>query len=345
MPCRPVSLAAMLSMGTLACATEPDKAPSTTETGDAGPSTFRVVFIADTHVIGPQYTCCSESDGIDNDSIMKTPDRLAAVRDAVNALEPQPDLVFVLGDVMHDSHVFETEAEYSADETGWSRAADLFDGFAAPVHLVWGNHDYEVSCDPNRHQFAASFTHALFDRFFAAPPTDVIDHKGWRFILANSQLGPTWEPGHPLCNTGQASYGREQLAWIDGLLDDGMPSMVMAHYYMAVTARSEDPDGPFPGLLDVLAAHDNMQLFLAGHMHRWIDGREGGDFPQVVLGATRYDTDNFWLFEFDEGGDTYRIIDEDKPRWYTTCADTWQYDPPPGVDATAVEDGDCSFQR
>jgi hypothetical protein len=116
----------------------------------------------------------------------------------------------------------------------------------------------------------------------------------------------------------------------------------MAHYYLAVTESQEDPDGPFPGLDAVLAAHDNMALFLAGHMHRWIDGREGTDFPQVILGATRYDTDNFWLFELEEDSDEYRIVDEEKPRWYTTCADTWQYGDPPAPDAEAVEQGDCS---
>ncbi len=335
----------VLAMGLCACATGSDKDPAgagPTETGEAGPSTFRVVFIADTHVIGPQYACCSESEGLDNDSIMQTPDRLAAVRDAVNALDPQPDLVFVLGDVVHNAHVFETADEYTADETGWSVAADLFDGFEAPVHLVWGNHDYAVSCDPARPQFSASFTHALFDHFFAAPPTEVVDHKGWRFILTNSQLGPTWTPGDPLCNTGLASYGRTQLGWIDAQLADGLPSIVMAHYYLAVTESDEDPTGPYPGLGDVLAAHDNVKLFLAGHMHRWIDGREGTDVPQVVLGATRYDTDNFWLFEFEEGGDSFSIIDEEKPRWYTTCADTWTYGAPPGPDPTAVEQGDCS---
>ncbi len=314
---------------------------SATEVEDSSP-TFRVVFIADTHVIGPQYACCSESEGLDNDSIMQTPDRLAQVRDAVNALDPQPDLVFVLGDVVHDAHVFEAAEDYASDETGWSRAADLLDGFDAPVHLVWGNHDYDVSCDTGREQFERTFTHGLFERFFATEPTGYVDHEGWRFILANSQLGPTWTPGDPLCNTSLASYGREQLSWIDGLLSDGMPTMVMAHYYMAVTESEEDPEGPFAGLPAVLEAHTNMKLFLAGHMHRWVDGREGSAFPQVILGATRYDTDNFWLFEFEKNVDKYAIIDETKPRWYTTCADTWTYGDAPGPDPAQLETGDCS---
>lgn len=69
------------------------------------PGTFRVAMVADTHVIGPEYVCCSESEGIDNESIMKTPERLAAVVAAINAVEPPPELVFVLGDVVHDTLV------------------------------------------------------------------------------------------------------------------------------------------------------------------------------------------------------------------------------------------------
>ena len=64
---------------------------------------FRAVFIADTHVVGPQYECCSESEGLDNDSIMQTQDRLIAVREQINAIVPPPDMVFVLGDVVHNA--------------------------------------------------------------------------------------------------------------------------------------------------------------------------------------------------------------------------------------------------
>ena len=309
----------------------------------ARPGTFRVVFIADTHVIGPQYACCSESPGLDNDSIMKTPERLARVRDQVNALDPAPDLVFVLGDVVHDAHHFRSVAEYRSEETGFSRASELFSDFEMPVHFVWGNHDYELDCSgEGAGHWDRAFTHQIFETLFDSPPTSVVNHKGWRFLLTNSQLGPTWTPGDPQCNPSLASYGADQLAWVDAQLAEGLPTMVMAHYYSAVTAMGESPADAHPDLMTVLRQHDNMRLFLAGHAHRWIDLRTVPDLPQVVLGATRYDTDNFWLFEFDEDGDEYRILDEDKPVWYTTCADTWRYDGgAPALDPSAAEEGDC----
>lgn len=339
---RPPLLAVLLPLGTLACGTGASKSTGVaTETGSAGPDTFRVVFIADTHVIGPEYTCCSESPGLDNDSIMKTPDRLAQVRDAVNALDPQPDLVFVLGDVVHDALVFADRTAYQSEETGYSKAWELFDGFQAPVHYVWGNHDYEVSCNPDA-GLPRDLAHGVFEDLFATQPYSSVDHKGWRFILANSQLGPTWTPTDPLCNTSFASYGAEQLAWIDGLLADGRPTMVMAHYYTAVTKLDEQPGAELSDLPTVLDRHDNMRLFLAGHFHRWVDARDADTFPQVVLGATRYDTDNFWLFEFTENSDEYVILDEEKPRWGTTCADTWLYSGTPEADPSAEELGDCT---
>jgi 3',5'-cyclic AMP phosphodiesterase CpdA len=306
----------------------------------SGSNAFRVVMLADTHVVGPEYDCCSESEGIDNDSIMKTPARLEAVQAQVNALDPAPDLVFVLGDVVHDALVHDDVETYSDIETGYSTAAALFRGFDMPVHLVWGNHDYDVRCSGESKD--RELAHGVFEALFDAPPTESIDHKGWRFVLANSQLGPTWTAGHPLCETGLASYGPEQLAWIDTQLAEGMPTIVMAHFYTLVTKLNEDPGATHPDLPAVLARHDNLKLFLAGHMHRWVDNRAAPNFPQVILGATRYDTDNFWLFEFDVDGDEYRILDEEKPAWYTTCADTWDYNGPhPAPAEDSVEEGDC----
>jgi len=63
----------------VACAPGEDKpAQGNSAPDSAPPASFRVVLVADTHVIGPEYICCSESPGLDNESIMKTPGRLEA---------------------------------------------------------------------------------------------------------------------------------------------------------------------------------------------------------------------------------------------------------------------------
>ncbi len=350
-PPQPRTRAAAAAALAWACA-GPKGAEGGAETADSGarvvpqePGTFRVAMVADTHVIGPEYVCCSESEGIDNESIMKTPERLAAVVAAINAVEPPPELVFVLGDVVHNTLVLDTVEEYGSVETGYSRARQLLDGLEMPVHLVWGNHDYEVHCDPRPGDKPRDLAHAVFAQVMDGAPTGVVDHKGWRFLLANSQLGPTWDPGSPMCDTDLASYGREQLAWLDGQLGAGLPSVVMAHYMMLVTKAGEDPTGPLPDLRAVLAQHEDMRLFLAGHTHRWIDLRETEQFPHMVLGATRYDADNFLLFDFEEGGAGYTIPDYDKASWNGVCAQTWAYDGQPAAVTGAVEDGDCGPGR
>lgn len=306
---------------------------------------LRVVFLADTHIIGPQYECCSESDGVDNDSIMRTAERLALTRERVHAIDPPPDLVFLLGDVVHDAHVSPDLDWYEEEETAWSIASDLVAGFETPVHILWGNHDYEVSCG-DAESFDRSFSHSLFERYFQAPPYTAVDAGGWRFVLLNSQLGPTWDSTDERCETSLGSFGQEQLAWLDEQLAEGLPTLVLTHHHwIASIASEEDPGGAHPDLATVLARHDNAVAHLAGHLHRWyeLEVSEAVPIPHLILGSTRYDDDNFWLGEFESGTDEWRLLDRDKPRWMSTCADTWTYQGQPRLDPEAAETGDCSF--
>jgi len=317
----------------LACSSGP------TDTGTP-PDTFRVVFVADTHVIGPQYTEPSENGELDNASIMKTPERLQGTVDRINAMDPQPSAVFVLGDVVHDSYHGDDLGWFADNETGFSRAADLLGQLSAPIYPLWGNHDYELSCSGEG--WSRDFSAKLFQQTFDTDPYFSVDIEGWRFIAANSMLGPTWEPGHELCDTGNASYGREQLAWMDALLDEGLPTVWMAHYMLPViTQKNEDPEGPSADVLEVLEGHDNTRLALVGHTHRWLDFSETYPFPHYVVAATRYDDDNFWVVEFSQ--DAWRIADLDKSQWFTTCADTWTYAGEPAPDPEGVETGDCGY--
>ncbi len=304
---------------------------------------FRAVFIADTHVIGPQYVCCSESEGIDNDSIMKTEERLAVVIDRINHIDPAPDVVFVLGDVTHNPYYSDQADWYSGRDTAFSDAQDLFAALEVPVHFAWGNHDYDVDCDGSG-LVDQAFSHDLFGEFFATEPYHAVDFHGWRFVLANSQLGPTWQPGDPLCDTGMASYGREQLAWIDQELAEGLPTTVMFHYPMVVTQEDEDPDRANRDLVSVLDryAASNLELTLAGHTHRWLDWGDTYAFPHYIIGSTRYDADNFLLIEFDPDGPSYQILDYDKGRRLSTCAENWLYDGSVRYNPDQPqEDGDC----
>lgn len=305
---------------------------------------FRVVFIADSHLIGPQYECCSESPGVDNASIVRTRERFEAVRDTINGMRPRPDMVFVLGDVMHAGYHSHDPAFYEQNETAFSVAAELYATLDVPVHFVWGNHDYEVDCGRPEESYGRDLSHALFERFFATPPYQAIDHKGWKFVLTNGMLGRSWDPADPSCDTSYASYGPEQLAWIQSQIGEGKPTVVLAHYPVFLSRRNEAPGTTAPDLWTLLAGSAGVRATFVGHMHRWIDVRTLGTprEPEWVVAATRYDPDNFWLVEFDPAGEGFRVLDQPKGVPFGTCAHSWRYDdgdPVPVEDE--VETGDC----
>jgi hypothetical protein len=315
--------------------------PPTSSADPAAPGNLRVAVLSDTHIIGPEYVCCSESNDLDNSSIVLTSDRLAETVRQLNAVDPPLDAVFVTGDVVHNPQVLATLEAYDTEDPAWSRARALFDELEMPYYLAWGNHDYDVDCgaggaDPR------DFTDAVIARVFEQDPYQAVSLGAWRFLVANSTRGPTWDPADPRCSTGTGSFGAEQLVWMDAELAAGGPTVVMSHHYLPVITSDEDPDG----LVDyntVLASHSNLALTLAGHAHRWLDFSPTYGFPHLLLGSTRYDSDDFWVIELDADGDTYTILDFDKPAWFTTCADTWVYEdggaePDP---ADPAETGDC----
>lgn len=331
------------TLSLLGCGSADSGRDSSSQTGLA-PAPLRVVLVADTHVIGPQYACCSESDGADNDSIMRTPERLEQTVARINAIEPRPDFVFVLGDVLHDAYHSDDPAWYEENESAFSVASDLFSKLEVPVQYLWGNHDYEVRCGGGSGSYSRELAHGLFERFFQSPPYSVVEAGGWNFALLNSQLGPTWDATGPKCETGLGSFGEEQLAWLDGVLQGGLPTVVMSHHHRLTSIASDEGTGVNADLTAVLERHDNVAVHFAGHLHRWYDLEPAGESPvrHIILGSTRYDDDNFWLVEFSPDG-SWSILDYDKPQWFTTCADTWTYAGSAVPEEGAVENGDCSF--
>lgn len=319
----------------LACTSSSDS-----DAAPKGTGPLRIAVFSDTHIIGPQYTCCSENGDLDNNSIMRTQERLEESIERLNAVEPAVAAAFVLGDIVHDARVFDSLEAYEGQDTAWSRAETIFSKLKVPLYLALGNHDYDFSCGDSAEPH--DLVHQLADRYLNTPPYQRVDLGEWSFFVANSQLGPTFELGNPLCDGGSGSLGAEQLSWLKEGLAEGRPSVVMSHHYPVVMEKNEDPGGSID-FETVLSGAPNLQVALSGHSHRWIDFGDGFPFRNLLLGGTRYDSDNFWIIELAEDGSSFEIVDFEKPEWYTTCSNTWVYTagealPDP---AQPAETGDC----
>lgn len=302
----------------------------------------RVVIITDTHVIGPQYTTPAENSPNDNASILHAPDRLRAIRDRVNAMDPAPEAVFVLGDVVHAAHHSADVDWYEQNENAFTVAREIFEGFHMPVHVLMGNHDYELECDGSG--YPRELSQSLFQRFFGAAPYYAVEYGGVRFHLLNGQQGRTWDVNSPDCDTYYASFGGEQLAWLDASLALGKPSVVMSHYMGLLWAHQENPGVPAQADLEtVMNAHPNAGLYLGGHTHRWLDFSNLYSHQHYVVGPSRYDSDNFWVLELGGPKADVFIRDREKAIWGNTCARTYTYDGDhdPVEDASVTEEGDC----
>lgn len=302
----------------------------------SSPGVFRVVLMADTHIIGPQYVCCSESPGVDNTSIVKTEDRLRSVVQQLNSVEPRPELAFVLGDLVHDAH-HEHEAQwYQENRNAFTVARELFDDLDIPLHVLWGNHDYEVNCGGD--SFDKSLTHQLFLDFFDTEPFYALNYRGWKFLFMNSQLGPSWDPTHERCKTANGSFGEDQMRWVSEQLDEGSPTVVMSHHMSALWMSNEFPNTENADMETVLGRYENDVIRFMGHTHRWLQFPSKNEFP---IAATRYDDDNFWIVEFDGTDGSYTILDTDKAIDRSTCGLTYTYAGTPMLVEDAPEMGDC----
>lgn len=89
-------------------------------------------------MIGPDYVCCSETPGVDNDSIMKTPERLRGALRALAAADPPIEAAFLLGDVMHAAYPFGDDFEaYLNRPSAFSVSRAILDEAPFPVHMLW----------------------------------------------------------------------------------------------------------------------------------------------------------------------------------------------------------------
>src|ERR1700757_4061771 len=162
---------------------------------------------ADSHIIDDFYVKGSENGVEDNESILVTTPRLTAARDFINSLNPGIEQVFLLGDYFHNYPSTDYDF-YFKNKTRLDNAKAITDGFHMPVHIGFGNHDYDVKHVPRE------MSPRLFKAKFKTNPYWVLSYKGYKFVHLNNFLGSTQDNKATDFNPGTGSLGEEQLHWL-----------------------------------------------------------------------------------------------------------------------------------
>lgn len=209
---------------------------------------------------------------------------LAAVIVGMNRTLPHgPDAVVVTGDVAGTP----TDGEYR-------QAREVLASLSAPVYVLPGNHDDRDG----------------LRRHFDLPPTDgatlsyVADLGPVRLVALDTQ-----NPGY---GGGRIDGGR--LEWLKRTLadDPATPTLLAMHHPPLVTGipgmdAIGIPERDRIGVAEVVSRHPQVQVIIAGHVHRAIVGRLGTT-PVVAIPST----DVQLVLDFDT--DELRFVAE--PRYF-----------------------------
>src|SRR6201747_92880 len=252
----------------------------------ASPDKFYFALVADSHIIDDFYVKGSENGVEDNESILVTTPRLNSARDLINSLSPAIEQVFLIGDYFHNYPSTDYDF-YFKNTTRLDNAKILTDGFKMPVHLGFGNHDYDVRRVPRE------MSHRLFEAKFNTKPYSALDYKGYKFIHLNNFLGATQDHMSPDFNPGIGSLGEGQLQWLEVQLQQHKPSFVFIHYPLLQDKATEFADY---GLHPLLRKYqDTIQLVVSGHEHKWIGFSHTYRPPHYEMAARGYDPNSYLL--------------------------------------------------
>ena len=276
---------------------------------------FYFALVADTHIIDNYYVKGSENGVEDNESILVTTPRFTSARDLINSLNPAIEQVFLIGDYFHNYPSTDYDF-YFKNTTRLDNAKAISDGFKAPVHLGFGNHDYDVRHIPRE------MSHRLFKAKFNTEPYSVLDYKGYKFIHLNNFLGSTQDHASSDFNPNIGSLGEEQLQWFEAQLQQHKPTFVFIHYPLIQDQATEFGDYGVQPLLRKYK--ETIQLVVSGHMHKWIDFAHTYGPQHYVTAATRYDPNAYMLMEVDTRRATWRFMNQSLVDWSTHYSKPYQ---------------------
>lgn len=261
-------------------------------------SRFRFAVIADTHIIDNFYHPPNPNTETAS-SVIFSRESLIRTRTAIHALNPTPDMVFVVGDFFHDYPSRDYDF-YFKNVTRIDHAKAITDRFKMKVYPGFGNHDYDVP-DLDR-----TFSHRLVAQKIGIKPYYAVDHKGCRFLMLNNFLGETWNAANKEAfKKTVGSFGEEQLQWIESQLAARKQTFIFTHYPLSIVSATEVKDF---GLLPLMKKYaDNIHFITAGHWHRWHDFKREFGPQHYVMGATRYDADAYMVVDVDVKAASWEI--------------------------------------
>ncbi len=275
---------------------------------------FRFVVIADSHIIDDFYNR-QESNPLDTMTVKQTRESLIRTRTMIHALNPQPDMVFLAGDFVHDFPSPDYDF-YFKNVTRLDHAKRITDGFRMKVYAGFGNHDYWVP------QHDRDFAHRLYAQKFGLKPYYAVDHKGCRFLMLNNFLGETWNAANKdVFKKGVGSLGETQLQWLEAQLAARKQTFVFVHFPVSTILPTEYKDFGLHPLLKKYA--DSIHFVTAGHWHRWHDFKTEFGPQHYVMGATRYDADSYMVVDVDTKAASYAIRNMHCFQWGTRATDSY----------------------
>ncbi|MFH1531843.1 MAG: metallophosphoesterase [Pseudomonadota bacterium] len=249
---------------------------------DGRPVIFAVV--TDIHIEG----------GID-DSIAQNVVGLLAT---AAARDPAPEFIAVTGDLI--------DAFEEPVDTGPGSKIDalrqIIDGAPVPLEIALGNHDcyvtgealMAITPDPEART-------QLFKDELGIDPWHFTEHGGMRFVYLNGMIGPKAAPSLGL----NGSLGQDQLAWLDALLDDGVPSVLFVHQPPSSILDEGGTD-----LATVVRDHaESVLAIFVGHIHVW--GRDSFEGVPVYLTSAGYGGEDFHHVRVDPAAGTVEILNAD----------------------------------
>lgn len=251
------------------------------------PGLVRFVQVSDLHYAG----------SVDDPRRSYLQERVARI----NAVEPQPHMVVVTGDLIDGLAL---ELNDPAIFGPLHIVAEELDALAAPWIAVIGNHEHYDTFEPDLTMTANREARwDVFETVLAQtmPQSTVVD--GVRLVTLNSMSGPTWDQNAGLIG----SFADEELAWLDTTLADGRPTLLFFHHPPNTLGAS--PNGVT--LCDVLSGHPGVVKGLfTGHLHGFWRG-EYCEVPYWVVGDWRNEEASYFLVEYDGADDVLTILNEE----------------------------------